>query len=295
MAVLKNRAGVSTATTGTGTITLGSALAAGVAPNAAAWQTFAAAGVANADQVRYLILDSNGAWEYGTGTYTSSGTTLSRASGAMDGTVAGQKSSSGSLLSLSGNAQVFIAAIAEDLGAAVAGPTSGSRVLIQTQVVSTAVAAINFITGIDATYDEYELHVLGMMPSTDGVTGLLQVSADGGATWQQAANYVFVWHNSNIASASGANGGTSTGMNLGPPLSNTNKTDIRINFALPSTSGFFKIFNWNGGGYTSGGSFVGFYGSASPQFGTGPINAVRVIVSGGNIAAGTYNLYGIVK
>lgn len=115
MAILKNRAGVVTATAGAGTITLGAAIAAGVSPFSASWQTFAGAGVVNGDSVRYLILDSNGAWEYGTGTYTAAGTTLSRAAGLMDGSVAGQKSSTGSLLALSGNAQVYVTAVAEDI------------------------------------------------------------------------------------------------------------------------------------------------------------------------------------
>jgi hypothetical protein len=103
---LKNRAGVATATTGAGTVTLGSALAAATAINAASWRTFANAGVANGDTVRYLILDNNGAWETGTGVYTTAGTTLTRTLLA---------SSTGSLLSLSGSAQVFIAAVAEDI------------------------------------------------------------------------------------------------------------------------------------------------------------------------------------
>lgn len=97
---------MTTATAGTGTITLGSAIASGAAINLCGFHTFAAAGVTNSTVVSYLILDANGAWEYGTGTYTTSGTTLSRTLGA---------SSTGSLLSLSGSAQVFITARAEDI------------------------------------------------------------------------------------------------------------------------------------------------------------------------------------
>jgi transposase len=125
MAKLFNRAGVATSTTGSGTVTLGSAIAAGTTPNACSYLSFASAGVGNGQTVSYLILDSNGAWELGTGTYTASGTTLSRSL-----TI----SSTGSLLDLSGTAQVFIAARKEDLlsisdtqtaNQVFAGPSSG--------------------------------------------------------------------------------------------------------------------------------------------------------------------------
>jgi hypothetical protein len=154
MAVLKNRAGVATTTTGTGAVTLGAAITA--SPFSASWQTFANAGVVNADVIRYLIFDSNGAWEYGPGTYTASGTTLSRPATSMNGTVAGQKSSTGSLLNLSGNAQVFITAVAEDLAPVVDWVNVmnygavGNGVADDTAAIQAAIdfAAANRITGV---------------------------------------------------------------------------------------------------------------------------------------------------
>jgi sugar lactone lactonase YvrE len=97
MVKMVNRAKMSTPTTGTGTLTLGSAIT--------GYQTFAASGVANADVVRYTLEDG-AAWEIGLGTYTASGTLLSRTL---------EESSTGSLLNLSGNAEIFVTAAAADV------------------------------------------------------------------------------------------------------------------------------------------------------------------------------------
>lgn len=97
MTDLLNRVGQFTATTGAGTVTLGAAIP--------SQQTFAAAGAI--DGRTYSIRFEDGAaWELSWGAYSSTGPTLTRNLLA---------SSTGSLLSLSGNAQVFCDALASDI------------------------------------------------------------------------------------------------------------------------------------------------------------------------------------
>ena len=99
MVKLVNRAKMTTATTGTGTITLGSAVD--------GFQTFTAAGVVNGDTVRYCIEDGTSNFELGSGVFTASGTTLTR--------VVCDSSNSNNAINLSGDAIVFITAIAADI------------------------------------------------------------------------------------------------------------------------------------------------------------------------------------
>ncbi len=87
-----DRAKMNSATTGTGTANLNSAVS--------FFQAFSAAGVVSGDTVYYLIEDAGNAWELGWGVYTAgSPPTLTRNL---------KSSSTGSLLSLSGGATIAI-------------------------------------------------------------------------------------------------------------------------------------------------------------------------------------------
>jgi hypothetical protein len=118
MVVLVNRAKVGTATTGTGTITLGSA--------ESGYQTFADAGVTDGQVVRYVIEDGTD-WEIGTGTYTASGTTLSR-------TVI-ESSNSDAAINLSGSAVVYVSATDADFREETVGTIASSTLDLSTGTV----------------------------------------------------------------------------------------------------------------------------------------------------------------
>ena len=102
MSKLYNRARMTITSTGTGSVSLGVAVA--------GYQTFSSAGAQNNDVVSYTIEDGLN-WEIGTGTYNSVAGTLSRTvTQSYNGTTYGTTA-----ISVTTNAQVFISALAADL------------------------------------------------------------------------------------------------------------------------------------------------------------------------------------
>ena len=126
--VLKDRVKETSTTTGTGTFTLAGA--------ATGFQSFSVIGDGNTTY--YCIVDSAaGAWEVGIGTYTSSGTTLSR------DTVL-ESSNSGSLVNFgSGSKDVFVTYPAERAVIGGNGLIQNSATITQDVVIETGNNAIS--------------------------------------------------------------------------------------------------------------------------------------------------------
>lgn len=278
--LLFNRAKMSTATTGTGTITLGSAVS--------GFDSFANAGVASGNQVSYLIEDGVN-WEYGTGTYTSAGTTLTR-------TVI--RSSSGtSAISLSGSAQVSLTALKQDLvtldGAqTLTGKTISSAVsvattdgtlyplLMGTTVTPGAVAQVDF-NDLPSWVDRITINFLGLsINGGDAVTVRLGTGTSG------SPNFV-------------ATGYVSTGLVVGGASAATaNSTTafyIRSVTNANTLSGQMVLTNMGGGNWIS--SHVGKVSTSllvtggGDLTGIGTVTQVRVLTSAGaNFDAGSINI-----
>ena len=131
MAKLFNRAKMTTSTTGSGTVTLSSA--------ANGFQSFADAGVSDGDVVQYVI-EEGFAWEIGTGTYSASGTSLTR--------TPSESSNSGSAISLGGTAKVSITTVAADLNRL---QNAGSDIVTVSASGAAVTGNLDVSNGVDVT------------------------------------------------------------------------------------------------------------------------------------------------
>jgi hypothetical protein len=162
--IVKDRIKESTTTTGTGTITLAGATQ--------GFQTFAVIG--NANTTYYAILDGSD-WEVGLGTYTSSGTTLSR------DTIL-SSSNSGAAIVLSGASDVFCTYPSEKaVFLNSSNVIEGTNVVVEGNIASDAVTtnkivndAVTTVKILDANVTDAKIDTVssskltGALPAIDG-------------------------------------------------------------------------------------------------------------------------------
>lgn len=157
---------MTTATSGTGTITLGAA--------SSGYLSFAGAGITDGQVVSYGIIDGVNR-ETGKGTYTSAGTTLSRAV---------FKSTNGNAaISLSGSAEVFITGLAEDFQdmfkMAVFGVMLPSMAFKRGVVAALATGDTDLYTCPTGKRALIVAARLSGIPAAGSVTGFLEIKVSG--------------------------------------------------------------------------------------------------------------------
>lgn len=198
----------STTTTGTGSVTISSA----VSP----FRSFSV--VSDGATIRYLILDANGEWERGYGIYTSSTGILTRNL---------ECSSTGSLIILSGSATVQNVVGSSDLG-------SGSRLIKFYSITNQASLVIS--DAFSTAFNDYEIVIKGYT-STNGGSLRASFSTDGGSSYLTGMDYGDLFNTTPSGASGSQSASGSSSMAVFPDVPNTS------NFICVST---LRLYDVNG-------------------------------------------------
>lgn len=170
-----------------------------------------------------------------------------------------------------------------------------AMVLISSQTASSS-ATIAF-TGLSSTYSRYVVEILDVVPASDNVTLTMVVGTGGTPTYQTgASDYAYGVHyhgadgtSGNVNNSTGASSmgllpvnGTGTGENASGIIHIYNPSQTSKYHLFRSE---FTIYNANPGLFIYTG--CGMYISSTA------VTAVRLSMTSGNIASGTFKLYGI--
>jgi len=172
-----------------------------------------------------------------------------------------------------------------------AGSVGSSLVLIQSQVASSS-STIDFTTNTNI-YNTYFFTFFGVQPGTNASRLIFRISNNAGSTYVTAgyqSGYNFSAYNSNTVSNVASTG--QFDLSSVQTSGDANKT----------TNGQFYIHNCNVGAksyligqavYFDSSGGVANQGWSGGQAGDTGANAFRFLMDSGNIAAGTFNCYGL--
>jgi len=198
------------------------------------------------------------------------------------------------LISVSNNALQNITAVPASI-------PSGALVLLSTQTASSS-ASLSFTSGIDSTYDSYVFKFIDIHPQTDNVNFQFNLSTDGGSNYNVTKTTTFFRAGHNEAGTdSGLEYATSSDLAQSTSYQNLNEQvgadgDQSLSGTLqlfnPSSTTYVKHFISVVNSYRYNNqtqqAFVAGYGNT-----TSAINAIRFIVSSGNIDDGIIKMYGV--
>lgn len=175
---------------------------------------------------------------------------------------------------------------------------SGAKVLLQTQTASSS-ATIDFTTGITSTYKRYVLEITNMLLAS-GTSVYLRISTNGGSTWISTASYAY--HVGNGTAGAGTYSGVAgTGIAqlnitgpLAPGTAATDGFEAIIDIANPANAATYTDFSINGSAVNaSSGNIVSSIKGGGCYAVAAAVNGIRILGDSGNIASGTFKLYGI--
>jgi hypothetical protein len=151
---------------------------------------------------------------------------------------------------------------------------------------------------MDSRFDEYEVHFFGVLPVTAANSLMLQIGQ--GGVIKIAAGYV--WATQSVSASSTFNNGSggsinSTVITMGLPANITNTAGMGasgvVRIVRPAAVGTFKNVQTSLVQMLNTLNMLSSTGAGMWVVDTNPIDSLRFLMNSGNIASGTFKLYGV--
>ena len=165
--------------------------------------------------------------------------------------------------------------------------------LLETQTASSS-ATIDFTTGIDSTYKQYVFVLSDVVPATNSVRLHLLTSTNAGSSYTTTSGYTYhlTITDSGSASYSGTTGTDEIRLSFNT-INTANESGVNATVYMhnPSAATFTRFY-WVGNAAITGSGSQAISG-AGTRVAAEDVDAVRFVMSSGNITSGTFKLYGI--
>lgn len=180
-----------------------------------------------------------------------------------------------------------------------AGGGGGGALVLLEQHTASSSATLDFTTCISATYDEYMVEIIRVVPATDDTFLWMRMSTDGGSTYDSGSNYQWAGI-FQVAAGGAAQGSTSdTKIVLVQRLSSTASNGGGVGryrlFDPLDTVGHKFVLGECATRSTSNSNNLSQQTYSGLYMSTSAVNAVQFLMASGNIASGIIRVYGIAK
>ena len=170
-------------------------------------------------------------------------------------------------------------------------------------ITATTVTNITSVTfpNLGAAYDEYECHLVDVIPATDNTQLQLRVSSSNGASFFSTnGHYAYSNVQGDLTTLTAAGTNTDAQINVCNNASNSfinSGSNMIIRSYMLANIIRDKAFTWQGGVNTTTGraALNGHGATASSSLRTAVMDAFQLLYSSGNISTGTFYLYGVRK
>lgn len=180
---------------------------------------------------------------------------------------------------------------------AAAGGGSGALALLEQQTAASS-ASLNFTSAISATYDEYLIELLNLIPATDAVTLYMRMSTNGGSTYDSGGNYSWNLQRSNrFGQTNTGADSAATQIECSSSTDNSGTAGFSGHLRLfsPGSTALHKAVSGTAMHLNSDGNTVENFQTGGFYRSTTAVNAFQFLFSSGNISSGIIRVYGIAK